>query len=223
MEIAGLQEKNVQAMTKTQKTNPKPFFTSSTQNFQKTTYNPRPETKWSNPQHKTSNQPKALPPKQFNQFKKITPAEFNAKREKGLCYKCEEPYSYGHVCKNASVNFILAAKPDDQSLKEDAMREEGEKFCDCEEEEHSEEELMEISMQALTGGIDHKTLRIAGLVGKKPISILIDSGSTHSFIDEKLAQELKYETSEIQPLSVTVANGEKMNSKPLKQPLQWQM
>lgn len=47
-----------------------------------------------------------------------------------------------------------------------------------------------ISLNALTGNSGFHTMRVVGYVGKKPIHILIDSGSTHNFIDEPLATKL---------------------------------
>ena len=43
--------------------------------------------------------------------------------------------------------------------------------------------------------------------------ILIDSGSTHSFLDESMARRLKCPLIPTQPLIVTVANGNKVMSK----------
>lgn len=31
-------------------------------------------------------------------FKRLSEAEFQAKKEKGLCFKCDEKYSIGHRC-----------------------------------------------------------------------------------------------------------------------------
>jgi len=42
--------------------------------------------------------------------------------------------------------------------------------------------------------------------------VLIDSGSTHSFLDEKTAKELNCKVRTTFPLSVTIANGNKMYS-----------
>lgn len=51
------------------------------------------------------------------------------------------------------------------------------------------------------------------------ISILVDSGCTHSFTDERLAKELNYTIEKTKIMTVRVANGEKLESKALIQPL----
>ena len=36
-------------------------------------------------------------------FKRLSEAELKAKREKGLCFRCDEKYSIGHQCKNKEL------------------------------------------------------------------------------------------------------------------------
>ena len=47
-----------------------------------------------------------------------------------------------------------------------------------------------IFLQAINGVQGFQTMRVTGYVGKKAIQILIDSGSTHNFLDVRLAQRL---------------------------------
>lgn len=52
--------------------------------------------------------------------------------------------------------------------------------------------------------------KIMGSIRKRDISILLDSGSTNSFIGLALVEELRLPVMEAQPLMVTIANGKKM-------------
>lgn len=90
-------------------------------------------------------------------------------------------------------------------------------------DEEGDEEIMEISFNALSGSLKPKTIRIPGQVKRRKVSILIDSGSTHSFIDEKLVKELKYKVEPTQSVTVTVANGDKLHSTATCNPLTWVM
>ena len=45
----------------------------------------------------------------------------------------------------------------------------------------------------------------------KPVNILVDSGSTHNFIDRKLAAKLGLQGQDSKPFDVMVANGEKIS------------
>ncbi|KAL0352336.1 UNVERIFIED_CONTAM: Transposon Ty3-G Gag-Pol polyprotein [Sesamum calycinum] len=54
-------------------------------------------------------------------------------------------------------------------------------------EEEGNESDVTVSLYAMKGSINNKTLKISSLVGDKEILILIDCESTHCFIDEKVA------------------------------------
>ncbi|XP_022847898.1 uncharacterized protein LOC111370433 isoform X1 [Olea europaea var. sylvestris] len=82
---------------------------------------------------------------------------------------------------------------------------------------------MEISINALAGRWQHQTIRVPRVMKGRKVSILIDNGNTHSFVEEKLAKELKYVTDETSKVTVRVANGDKLESKSLCQPVAWEM
>lgn len=50
-----------------------------------------------------------------------------------------------------------------------------------------------ISLHAISGGETSETMKIAGNMGKWGIYILIDTGSTHDFLDLKLARRLGWQ------------------------------
>ncbi|KAL2532200.1 Uncharacterized protein Adt_05551 [Abeliophyllum distichum] len=81
------------------------------------------------------------------------------------------------------------------------------------------EEVMEISIQALSGDTRTKTIRIPSFIKRMKISILIDSGSTHSFVDEQLVQSLNCKMESIKPVAVKVAGGEKLINNAICNPL----
>ena len=47
-----------------------------------------------------------------------------------------------------------------------------------------------ISLQAINGVQGFQTMRVMGYFGKKSLQLLVDSSSTHNFVDLKLAQNL---------------------------------
>ncbi|CAA0811867.1 Unknown protein, partial [Striga hermonthica] len=87
--------------------------------------------------------------------RRLSPEEVKRRREKGLCFKCEEKFTPGHQCKKAFV--IEVANPDDEEVE-------------VEEESHQEDEIEtlseepEISMHAMTGIIGPKTIRLPAWV-----------------------------------------------------------
>lgn len=48
----------------------------------------------------------------------------------------------------------------------------------------------EISLHALTSSLNLKTMRVVGKVGGQKVVILIDSGSTHNFLDHSIVKRV---------------------------------
>ena len=72
---------------------------------------------------------------------------------------------------------------------------------------------VEIFVLALKGLTNSKIMKVEGRVEDSRLMMLIESGSTHSFLDEGTAKRLKCPLIQTQPLLVTVANGSKVISK----------
>ena len=67
-----------------------------------------------------------------------------------------------------------------------------------------------ITLHALTGWTGPKTLRITAKMGPHKVVVLVDSGSTHNFISDRLANMLRLPVVPTKAFSVRVANGEKL-------------
>lgn len=61
---------------------------------------------------------------------------------------------------------------------------------DATPDEPETEELLAISREAVLGIESPKTMRLQGLIQRHEVLMLVDSGSTHSFISEQLANRL---------------------------------
>nr|CAD1820600.1 unnamed protein product [Ananas comosus var. bracteatus] len=81
---------------------------------------------------------------------------------------------------------------------------------DTPEDINIEELPAEISMHAISGSLSAQTMCLKGLLKRQPVTILIDSGSTHNFIDRELAKRMHYQIAEEKHFEVMVANGEKV-------------
>ncbi|KAG8391208.1 hypothetical protein BUALT_Bualt01G0163900 [Buddleja alternifolia] len=138
------------------------------------------------------------------QKKLLTASEMRARREKNLCYNCDEVFVPGHRCKQRQIYMIMSQE------KEKAY------FTDIEPPDLSTDELlsedMTISINAIYGNSDLNTLRIQGLVKNSSIQILIDSGSTHCFLDETVATTLGCHIEFTNPILISVADGNKIVS-----------
>jgi hypothetical protein len=70
----------------------------------------------------------------------------------------------------------------------------------------------EISLHAITGSNHPKTMRIIGRVGNQRVVILIDSGSTHNFLDSSIAKSTQLLLSKETSVRVQIGNGEQLLS-----------
>ncbi|GJY55316.1 gypsy/ty3 retroelement polyprotein [Tanacetum coccineum] len=68
----------------------------------------------------------------------------------------------------------------------------------------------QISLNALTGITSYRRMRVIGHFGKQKIHILIDSGSTHNFLDVFMDKKLRCKIHKIDPLQVDVTEGNKI-------------
>lgn len=149
-----------------------------------------------------------------NLVRKELPKELEEKKAKGLCFKCNEKYTRGHQCKKKQL-YALDGEQEDQELEQ--LQDEGE------EESQEQNEELQISINALTGSTSYRTMRIQGNFKKKLIIILIDSGSTHNFLNQEVIKRAGVQTTETDPLPVSVADGTKMISTALCKGFKWEM
>lgn len=69
-----------------------------------------------------------------------------------------------------------------------------------------------ISLNATTGIQSRQTMKLEGTCNLNQVFILVDSSSTHSFMDSQLLHKLHVEINKHDGLKVIVANGEIVNT-----------
>ncbi|GKA61760.1 putative nucleotidyltransferase, ribonuclease H [Tanacetum coccineum] len=87
--------------------------------------------------------------------------------------------------------------------------------------EVTNEDIPQISRNALTGLTSYRTIRVIGHYRSQRIHILIDSGSTHNFLDVYMAKKLGCKITEIDPLQVSVVDGNKITSRSMCTNFSW--
>jgi len=78
-----------------------------------------------------------------------------------------------------------------------------------------------ISLQALQGRNSFQTIRVAGRVGSQALHILVDSGSTHNFLDATTTKKLRCELQKIPSLMVVVVDGAQLQCQWLCKGFRW--
>ena len=122
--------------------------------------------------------------------KRLSVEEQAERRRLGLCYNCNEPYSRGHnrVCRR--IFFI-----------------DGFELAEAE----ASEEAPVFSLHAVAGVAVASTIQLCVHVGLAAFTVLVDTGSTHSFIGETAAQRAGMPVQTRPRLTATVANGERIS------------
>jgi len=139
-------------------------------------------------------------PKSTVHVQKISPAQVEERKKKGLCFSCDAKWFRGHVCEAPKLFMI-------EPLEEDCV-DEATLVLDDQNCEVLVGEEPEISLNAITGTPSPKTMRLIGFLKLHRVIILIDSGSTHNFVDSKLIAQLGIIPHNHNSVKVRVANGE---------------
>ena len=135
---------------------------------------------------------------------RLTPMQMSERRRKGLCYHCDEKWSLGHKCKSPLKLY---------SMEEVAEEEEDIEAGTEQGEVELEEEQGEITLCALLGNSSPSTMRVVAILSGHKTVVLLDTGSTHNFMDSGLAVSLKLEVDATNRFGVRVANGQVIRTK----------
>lgn len=146
----------------------------------------------------------------YPSIKRITPAEMAIRREKGLCYNCDEAFVPGHKCVKQQLFYVVGDEntdneggntPDEEhvlSSSEDDGCKDGEDDCG-------------VSIHALSGTHGLHTLKFQGTMKGRKVEILLDTGSTHNFVSQNLAKNMNLNTEICSDMKVTLADGTTRN------------
>lgn len=122
--------------------------------------------------------------------------------------KCGEKWNRQHKCPDKISLHVLEKVLD--VMKPDEI--EADSKEDSSSDEDDDEQVFLLSSSVIEGVQGRKTIRLNGLVHNQEILILIDSGSSCTFISSKAVESLKCTVTSVAPVSVTVANGQKVKS-----------
>ncbi|XP_073365102.1 uncharacterized protein [Aegilops tauschii subsp. strangulata] len=86
-----------------------------------------------------------------------------------------------------------------------------------------EPEFCTLSQHAISGKDAPSTVRLRAQVGDQVMLLLVDSGSSHSFVGEAFIQRIAVETQTLPPVSVRVANGQRLLCNKMVKQLAWQV
>ena len=116
---------------------------------------------------------------------------------------CDEAFTPGHQLKHKR-SHIYVMEGDDNG--DDASDDEQPHITEVTVED-IDNTTPTISVKALSGSSSFNCMRVVGQYGKRKLHILIDPGSTHNFLDVKVANDLGCKLEPLKPMTVAAANG----------------
>ncbi|KAH0685512.1 hypothetical protein KY290_016997 [Solanum tuberosum] len=167
IEQARMQEKAIEAALKKDKTDTRPI------KAHVSSFTPKPSVM-------TSTRPTTY---------RLSPEVYEYRKNNHLCFRCGDKYTPRHKCKNRQLNCIKGITEDGQAawatptetskiIKEQAL-------TDMIIEGEIQQEMQEaICLSALSGNHNGvNTILVKGIAKNRNLTVMVDSGSTHSFID----------------------------------------
>lgn len=141
-----------------------------------------------------------------NPVKNITRAEMQLRREKGLCYYCDEKFSITHKCPNRHY-YLLQMEDDELNLQPEPPDLYGASEIDLTGEiEHH------LSLNALNGSHGAGTMRFQGQIHGIDVTVLLDSGSSDNFLQPRIANCLQIPIQSTTQFPVLVGNGNSLTT-----------
>jgi len=147
------------------------------------------------------NKPNPHPQTNKAMVKRLSPAEVQLRREKGLCFTCDEKYSLSHHCPNKQYLWLHG---EEEAASVDLPNANNAREDNPEPLPQSEPHL---SFNALKGSDGVATMRFTGVINGLPVQILLDSGSSDNFLQPRIAACLKLPVEPIDNFNVMVGNG----------------
>ena len=150
-------------------------------------------------------------------LQRLSPAQMEERRKKGLCFNCDEKFQPGHHCKSATLFLLEGLYPfraPSSSVQLMELNDNEMSVCPTPDVFHAEsvetESHMaeaEITLYALLGSPSPGTLRIKGKINGYRVVILLDTSSTHNFLDAAILSKLQLCLDPTVSFEVKVANG----------------
>lgn len=144
----------------------------------------------------------------FPPIKKLSPTEIKERRD-GLCLNCDERYSPGHRCRTQRLYLLDGISVEE--IKSDQEIENAEESTEDLRALESEDQP-EVSLHSISGTVTPQIMRVKGSIGRHIVMVLIDSGSTHNFVDPGTTKRVGMIIQLEGTLEVMVANGERLIS-----------
>jgi hypothetical protein len=126
------------------------------------------------------------------------------RRANGLCFKCGEKWNYNHHCSNSVPLHVV----EEMWAVTDQGKEEGDTNPKDEHyETKNKEAVLAVSTVAVSGSENNRTIQLWASIHCQQVLVLVDSGSSASFMGTHLMEVVKGVQNLVRPVKVKVADG----------------
>ncbi|XP_044353860.1 uncharacterized protein [Triticum aestivum] len=143
------------------------------------------------------------------------PALRSFRRARGLCFKCGERWGKEHTCPSTVQMHVV------EELLELFATEETRSEVDQDQSTLDEDNLCTISKQAVDGSSGPEVMQLHAWIQGKEMSLLVDSGSSSSFVDLHMATHLSGVCKLPKACRVKVADGSVLHCDSFIPQFQW--
>ena len=112
-----------------------------------------------------------------------TDAEFQSRREKGLCFRCEEKYHAGHCCKvkeQKELRVLVVRENGEIEIVEEDYHVKGEEMTAI-EVGNFDKPIIELSINFVVGLTNPRTIKVNGKIKDEIVIVLLDCGATQFY------------------------------------------
>jgi hypothetical protein len=131
-------------------------------------------------------------------------------RRKKLFFTCKEPWNPAHKCMGrGQVHYVEVTSDNEEEDKIGQIQNMEAETTKVVEEQITGHDSMD-TLASISGVTEYNTFRMRGVLKGDRVSVLIDGGSSHNFIDSALLKRRHIPTVEFEGFKVEVAGGSTM-------------
>lgn len=130
----------------------------------------------------------------------------NFRKARGLCVRCSEKWAPGHKC---ATELQLHALQEVWNLCQEDFQEDEPEPSSPDDTAH--QAFLLLSASAVSGNANPHTMQLRGSLAGQEVLILVDSGSSHSFLSSAIADKIPGCIPLRSPVNVKVANGDTLS------------
>ena len=130
----------------------------------------------------------------------------------GKCRRCGDRWNPKHRCRpkdNSKKLYTCEVEENSQSEEEEDEESKDEEEATANMESGSDE-TPKISLAAMTGISQPQNLKLKGHIKNENVTVLVDTGSTHNFLDIRVSRKLKLFVQPVPNMKVMVINAKKI-------------